>query len=183
MLVVKVLMEETYDEKNNEFHRKEVSLRLEHSLISLKKWEEKWKKSFLNTDEKTFDEVIDYIKCMTINEVDDEVYKKLSIENIDSIVKYIQDPMTATTITNHIKEGAPRFGGKKEIITAEVIYYWMITLNVPMECQKWHLNQLLTLINVINAKEGPKTKIGKKEDARQRSALNAARRAKRHSKG
>ena len=173
---------EKYDEALQEFiYTKEVTLQLEHSLISLRKWEDKWHKPFLVKDDKTFEETMDYIKCMTINpNVDPNCYRFLTTKQIQDILDYIKDPMTATWFSEINGTKRPV---KKEIITAEIIYYWMITLNIPVEFQKWHLNQLLTLIKVCNIKNEPSKKMSQKEAAQQRAALNAARRAKMHSKG
>lgn len=159
----------------------ETTLKLEHSLISLKKWEQKWKIAFLDKNtQKTTEMWIDYIRCMTINTVDDRIYQYMSLPVIKDIIKYIEDPMTATWFSNKDTIGAAK--NKDEIVTAEVIYYWMIALNIPVEFEKWHLNQLLTLIRVVNIKNNPK-KMNAKDAAAQRRSLNAARRAKHHSRG
>lgn len=162
----------------------ETKLQLEHSLISLKKWESKWHKPFLEKDDKTMNEICDYIRCMTINQVADKrVYNFMPVKYIKQVINYINDPMTATTIS---EGGLPKTSGpakKFQTITNEIIYYWMISLNIPMECQKWHLNQLLTLIKVVNIKNGPKRKMNRKEEMRQRTALNEARKAKYKTKG
>lgn len=176
---------EGWSEKLQEFIRvdvKETRLQLEHSLISLKKWEQKWHKPFLGKDKKTTEEITDYIRCMTINHVSDSsIYKYIPKEIIEQVVAYIKDPMTATWFRRDNKVGAAK--KTNEIITNEIIYYWMISLNIPVEFQKWHLNSLLTLIKVVNLKSQPKKKMSRKDEFRQRSALNAARRAKHNSKG
>lgn len=170
------------DEKEIFIHLKETTLQLEHSLISLKKWEERWHKPFLKKEDKTVDEIMDYIRCMTINQsrVDPIIYQYLSMDIVNEIVSYIKDPMTATTFNDELL-GAQK--SSREIVTAEIIYYWMVTYNIPVEFQKWHLNQLLTLIKVVSIKNAPKKKMGKREAAQQRAALNKARRAKYNSKG
>ena len=179
MLNIVVPARELWDEVNEQFISvKEQKLQLEHSLISLSKWESKWMKPFLSKDPRTHEEAIDYIRCMTLTQnVDPAVYYCLTNENIKAINDYIDSPMTATTFSD-IKRPPNR-----EIITAEIIYYWMIALNIPMECQKWHLNRLLTLVEVCNIKNSPKKKISKKELASRNRALNAARRKKLNSKG
>lgn len=179
MLNIVVPARELWDEVNEQFISvKEQKLQLEHSLISLSKWESKWMKPFLSKDPRTYEEAIDYIRCMTLTQnVDPAVYYCLTNENIKAINDYIDSPMTATTFSD-IKRPPNR-----EIITAEIIYYWMIALNIPMECQKWHLNRLLTLVEVCNIKNSPKKKISKKELASRNRALNAARRKKLNSKG
>lgn len=176
--------EEFFDEKAEKFISLQhpITLQLEHSLVSLKKWEKKWHKPFLEKEDKTTDEIIDYIRCMTLNEhIDPNVYHFITESQVDQILKYIEDPMTATWFSNDKKEGEGT--SKKQIITAEIIYYWMISLNVPVEFQYWHLNELLTLIRVINAKSEKPKKMSKQDILRQNSKLNAARRAKRKSRG
>lgn len=172
-----------FDSDKNQFvNIEDTTLKLEHSLISLKKWEQKWHVSFLDKNtKKTAEMWIDYIRCMTINKIDDDkVYEYMPMNIINEIIKYIEDPMTATWFSDNKTVGAQK--NKNEIITAEVIYYWMIELNIPVEFERWHLNQLLTLIRVVNIKNNPK-KMGMKEQAAQRRQLNAARRAKHHSRG
>ena len=180
MLVITIPATEMYDEKTQEFFTfKEQTLQLEHSLVSLSKWESKWCKAFLSRDEKTLEETIDYIKCMTITQnVDPSVYNRLTKSNIIDINKYIEAPMTATTFYENSQKGRGR-----ETVTAELIYYWMISLNIPMECQKWHLNRLLTLIRVCNVKNTPPKKMSRRDIMSRNAALNAKRRQQFNSKG
>lgn len=185
MLEIRVDGQELYDEKNNTFIKTPPTiLQLEHSLISISKWEAKWHKPFIqSSDNMNRDEIIYYIKCMTISpgNVKDEVYLTLSQDNINSIIVYIKDPMTATWFKEEKQKSRSR-----EIITSELIYYWMIALQIPFECQKWHLNRLLTLIRVCNAKNeesSNKPKMGTRELMSRNAALNAQRRAKLHTKG
>ena len=155
------------------------TLKLEHSLLSVRKWESKWKKSFLNTKELSGEELISYIQCMTIGQnVDPEVYKHLDRRAIRKIRDYMDSPMTATTFREQ-KNRPP----SRDIITAELIYYWMIEHGIPFECEKWHLNQLLTLIHVCNVKQSGGKKMSKKDIMSQNAALNAARRRASGSKG
>lgn len=184
MLKIYVPEQEKYNEETGTFvNVKETTLKLEHSLISLRKWESKYHKIFLSSDEKTLKEFIDYIVCMTINreKVDQNVYDCLTENDLMSIVEYIKDPMTATWFSNNNRVGASNRTGEQ--ISAEIIYYWMITFRVPVEFEKWHLNQLLTLLKVINIKSGGEKKMSRKESAAQRKSLNLARRAKYKSKG
>jgi hypothetical protein len=172
MLTITIPAIEGFDEEKQEFVNltKEQTLQLEHSLVSLSKWESKWCKPFLSRKEKTLEETIDYIKCMTITQnVNPDVYKYLSNDNISKIESYIDAPMTATTFSMDTQKSS------NEITTAELIYYWMISLNIPMECQKWHLNRLLTLIRVCNVKNTPPKKMNKGDIMRRNAALNAAR--------
>lgn len=180
MLYITIPATDMFDEKTSEFFTlKEQTLQLEHSLVSLSKWESKWNKPFLTKNEKTIEETIDYIKCMTITQnVNPIYYKCLSNKNIQTIDNYIDAPMTATTFRNDISKTHSR-----EIVTSELIYYWMISLNIPMECQKWHLNRLLTLIRVCNIKNTPPKKMSGKDIMSRNAALNAVRRKRLNSKG
>lgn len=157
------------------------NLVLEHSLMSISKWESKWHKPFLDKKDKTLEEILDYIKCMTISKnVDDRVYQRLTNENINSVVAYIDDPMTATWFSD---DKIMKNRRQTEIITAEIIYYWMVAFNIPFECEKWHLNRLMTLIRVCNAKQEKPKKQNKKEMMRSRAALNAARKKQLNTRG
>ena len=170
MLQITIPGIEMWDEVSSCFVTYEpCTLELEHSLVSLSKWESKWCKPFLSSD-KTDEETLDYIKFMTMTEgVSPDVYTRLTQQNIEQVRDYIADPMTATTFK---KEQGKR---NNEVITAELIYYWMIALNIPFECRYWHLNQLITLIRVCSIKNAPAKKMSKNEIRRQNAALNAAR--------
>ena len=180
MLQIIIPAGEQWDEINQVFiNTKEQTLQLEHSLVSLSKWESKWCKAFLTKNEKTDEETIDYIKCMTITQnVDPNVYNCLTKENIEQIKKYIEAPMTATYFSEEHSGKSSR-----EQVTSELIYYWMIALNIPMECQKWHLNRLLTLIRVCNIKNQPPKKMSKRAIMSRNAALNAARRKQLNTRG
>lgn len=179
MLTIKIPDREWFNDITQEFITvKGTTLQLEHSLVSLSKWEAKWNIPFLSKDEKTIEQTLDYIRCMTITQnVNPMVYEQLSEENIEQINKYINTSKTATTFNNLDHKSS------REIVTSELIYYWMIALNVPMECQKWHLNRLLTLIRVCNAKNAPPKKMSARDIMSRNSALNAARRKKYNTKG
>ena len=153
MLRITIPAVEQWDEVKQEFvFTKEQTLSLEHSLVSLSKWESKWCKAFLTKQDKTSEETLDYIKFMTLTQnVDPEVYNYLTNGNISEINEYIEAPMTATYFSDEKTVKTSR-----EQVTAELIYYWMIALNIPFECQKWHLNRLLTLIKVCNIKSATK---------------------------
>lgn len=180
MLTIIVPETELYDEQKNEFIQiKEQTLVLEHSLVSIAKWESKWKKSYLSSKNKTYEETIDYIKCMTITKnVNPLIYKSLNRNAIESIERYINDPMTATYFSE--KDDKP---SGPSVITAEIIYYWMISLNVPMECQKWHFNRLIALIKVCNIKNNPGRKMSKREILTRNQALNEERKKKYNTRG
>lgn len=174
------ITKEGWDEEKEEFIKPQVKiLQLEHSLISLSKWESRWCKPFLSSKEKTDEEIMDYIKCMTITQnVDPDLYNHLTAENIDDINTYIYAPMTATTFSEDKTSKANR-----EIITSELVYFWMVSLQIPFECQKWHLNRLLTLIRVCNVKNQPPKKMNKRDVMNRNAALNAARRKQLNTKG
>ena len=180
MLQITIPAGEQWDEINQVFiNTKEQTLQLEHSLVSLSKWESKWCKAFLTKNEKTDEETIDYIKCMTITQnVDPNTYNCLTKENVEQIKKYIEAPMTATYFSEEHSGKSSR-----EQVTSELIYYWMIALNIPMECQKWHLNRLLTLIRVCNIKNQPPKKMSKRAIMSRNAALNAARRKQLNTRG
>lgn len=174
---------EGWDEEKQEFiEPKTVSLQLEHSLLSLSKWESKWCRSFFSKKEKSFEESIDYIKCMTITRnVDPSVYGYLTKDNIDEIYNYINAPMSATYFSEDAHGGKGKLGG--ETITSELVYYWMVALNIPFTCEKWHLNRLINLIRVCNIKNQPPKKMSKRDVMSRNAALNAARRQKLNTRG
>lgn len=182
MLQITIPAVELWDETNETFiNTKEQTLRLEHSLVSLSKWESKWCKPFLSKEEKSYEETIDYIKCMTLTpNVDPDIYQYLSKDNIEQIDKYIEAPMTATYFSDNKVGGK---GGSHEVVTNELIYYWMIALNIPSEYEKWHLNRLLTLIRVCNIKNQPPKKMSKRSIMSRNAALNASRRQQYNTRG
>ena len=180
MLQITIPGAEYFDDAKQEFvYEKEQTLQLEHSLVSLSKWESKWKKAFLSGKDKSYEETLDYIKCMTITKnVNPSVYSRLTNENLEQINSYISDPMTATYFPkDETKENS------REVVTSELIYYWMIAMNVPPEYQKWHLNRLLSLIRVCEIKNAPPKKMGRKELMSRNAALNAARRKRLNTRG
>ncbi len=181
MLWIDIPETEMFDEKSgNLIAVSATKIQLEHSLVSLAKWESKWKKPFLGKDDKTTEEIQDYIKCMTITQnVNPLVYTAITPEIIMRVNDYINDSMTATWFNNRENGGRP----SRQVITAEIIYYQMIALNIPFECQKWHLNRLLTLIRVCSIKNQPPKKMRKRDQLNRNSQLNAARRKQMNSKG
>ena len=181
MLTITVpISPEGWDEAKQEFvDPKTQVLQLEHSLVSLSKWESKWHKSFYSKKELSDEETLDYIKCMTLSEgINPDVYNHLTRENVKEVMSYISDPMTATTFRKEDK----RFSSN-ERITSELIYYWMIALNIPFECEKWPINRLLTLIRVCNIKNTPPKKMSRREIISRNAALNAARKKRLNTKG
>lgn len=181
MLTIKIPDMEYFDEESQEFVSiKGRILELEHSLISISKWEAKWHKPFLSTDERTVEQTIDYIKCMTINSkgIDDTVYNGLSMENIKAINDYINDSMSATWFNDQNNKKPSR-----EVVTSELIYYWMVAYQIPSEYEKWHLNRLMNLIRICNIKNQPDKKMSKSAIMRQNRALNEARKKKFNTSG
>ena len=180
MLTIVVPGVEMFDEQSQEFTtRDDVTLELEHSLVSLSKWESIYEKPFLGNTDKTIDEVIGYIKVMTLTpEVPEETFQKLSEANIKAINSYIDAKMTATWFSE--MPGAPK---NREVITSEVIYYWMIAFNIPFECERWHLNRLFTLIRVCSIKQGKPQNMSRSQIAAQNRELNAQRRAQYNTTG
>ncbi len=179
-LTVTIPGKELYDSAANRFIiTKDHTITLEHSLLSIARWESKWHKPFISREEKTRDELIDYIRCMTLTQnVNPSVYYGIDNKTLKIILDYMQDPNTATTIKQQQKRG------NQKVITNEVIYYWMTALNIPFDpCEKWHFGHLMTLIEVCNIEQQPKKKMTKSESAARRASLNAARRARYNSKG
>lgn len=182
MLHITVPKKEWFKEDTCEFlYSEETSLTLEHSLISLHKWESKYKKPFLNTKKVlTNQELITYAQCMLISPktVDPLVWLALSLsqELLNQIAEYVNDPMTATWFRNDPESNKKTFSS--DIVTSEIIYYWMIKLNIPIEFEKWHLNQLMTLIQVIEEKDKEASEKAKgKKRSRMTSAQLSSRRA------
>ena len=180
-LSITVPERELYDEASNRIiDVPRTTLVLEHSLLSISKWEAKWHKAYLGQQEKTREETIDYVRCMTVNSnVKPEVYYALTKSNRREIEAYIADPMTATVIKT-----APGAQRNRDVITSELVYYWMCELGIPFQpCEKWHINRLLMLIQVASIKKQPPKKMSKASIAKQNSSLNAARRARHHTRG
>lgn len=173
MLSITIPAAELWDESKQEFvYTKERTLQLEHSLVSLAKWESKWCKPFLTKEHKTAEEFLDYIKCMTITQnVDPIIYQCLTDENIKQIKEYINAPMTATTFSRTTQKGRIN----NEQVTNELIYWWMIANNIPSKYEKWHLNRLLTLIKVCNVKNQPAKKMRSSDILAENARINAER--------
>lgn len=180
MLPITIPAREFFDEAKQEFiYTQEYKLQLEHSLASLSKWEEKWKKPFFKKGEKTLEETIDYIRCMCLDpDVPPEVFYYVTNKNMTDISAYIEDSMTATTF--YEPDGKKR---NNEQITAELIYYWMLSLEIPFDREYWHLNKLLTLIRVTSLKNAPPKKMSAKEATKYYAKLNEERRKALNSKG
>lgn len=179
MLQIIIPARELWDEEHSCFvNIKEQHLTLEHSLVAISKWESKWHVPFFSKEEKTNEMTIDYIRMMTLTQnVNPNVYNYLTNENVAEIKRYLEDSRTATTF--HNDRSAPN----REVITSELIYFWMVHWGIPFECQKWHINRLLTLIRICGVKNQPTRKMSRQEIMSQNSALNAARRKKFNTRG
>lgn len=184
MLQLVVSGEKKWDEDKEEFipATKDYVLQMEHSLLSISKWEAIYHKPFLSANLNK-EMATSYAKCMTINNAPDTVYERLTPSHIDKMTTYIEDTMTATWFFDRKPAQIKGKSPNGETITAELIYYWMISFNIPVEFQKWHLNRLLTLIRVLSIKNDPKSNSAPKMTAEQRRALNKARQAKYHTRG
>lgn len=175
MLTIKVpIGEEGFDNVNQRFVAAETfQLELEHSLVSLSKWESKYEKPFLSGDEKTPEETLDYVRIMTLTpNVPNEVWLNLSKDNLVAINEYINAKMTATWFSENVKPTSPN----REAITAELIYYWLVSLQIPFEVQDWHLNRLITLVKVCDHKNQPPKKMSRRELVEQHRRINEQRR-------
>ena len=184
MLQITIPAGEKWVNSKQEFvYCNEYNLQLEHSLVSISKWESKWHKPFLSNTDKTDEEMLDYIKCMTITQnVNPLAYNFLTEANIREINEHINDPMSAFSPKKKKKKGK-KGKNNSEIITAETIYWWIVTLNIPLEAQKWHLNRLLALVEFINQKNEPPKKMGERERAELWAKVNAERKKKLNTRG
>lgn len=181
MLTIVVPAAELFDEVKQKFIKSpKVVLELEHSLVSISKWEAIWEKPFLKPEERTVEETISYIQAMSLDpDAPSEVFGRLTNENVMAINSYIDAKMTATWFREDPM--APK--RPQEIITSELIYYWLVALNIPFECQHWHLNRLLTLVRVCNEKNQPEKKMSRAELAARNRQLNAQRKAQLNTRG
>lgn len=178
VLRITVSSGEQFDEEKKQFVKVDPEvLEFEHSLVSLSKWESKYEKPFLSNDEKTEEEMFGYLECMLLDDSHKDRIRLLDSSQIREIEKYIRAKMTATWFSETKEKGS------KEIITAEILYYWMIALTIPWEAQYWHLNRLITLVKVCNEKNAPKKNLSKAEIAARNRRLNEERRAKYKTKG
>lgn len=174
MLRINVAPYEYYDTTTEEkILMPGVELRLEHSLASISKWESFYEKPFLTNDHKTEDEILYYTKCMSLDDnVPNRVFRRLTTEDITKVSEYISKKHTATWFSENSSD---KPGAASGVVTSEVIYYWMVSLNIPFECENWNLNRLLTLVRVINAKNQPAKKMTRAEAAARARQLNKQR--------
>ena len=188
MISIHIEKKELWDERNNQFMYVgpdvPINLKLEHSLVSVSKWESKYHKPYTSTEQKTLDETLDYISMMVIGEFEDkldkDIFKALSREDIQRIGEYIENPMTATTFSSDKDKDTKNKKVNNRIVTNELVYYWMTALNIPFECQYWHFNRLITLIKVCSIESDPdknkkKTKFSSADMAARRARMEAAR--------
>lgn len=182
MLKITVPESEFYDDSKQEFvSTRETTLTLEHSLLSVSKWESKWKVPFLNNKKITGEQFLDYIRCMTIApNVDPMVYASMDTDLLQKIKDYIDDPMTATWFS---EDKGPKKPPPRKAITSEIIYFWMFNQGIPLEWEKRHLNKLLTLIRVCSIENAPPDKMSKKDIYARQKAINAYNKARFKSKG
>lgn len=180
MLRIIIEGDESYDEEKNLFEKtNDQVIELEHSLVSISKWESIYKKPFLSSSDKTTEEILGYLKIMMISpNVDFDVLNRLSPQHIEAIQEYINSSQSATTFGD-----LPERRGPGEIITSELIYYWLVAFNIPFECQHWHLNRLFSLIRICNIKNSKPTKMSRNELAQRNRELNARRKAELNTKG
>lgn len=198
MFEITIPGEELWDARRAEFtSTKAVTLRLEYSLVSLSKWESKWHIPFFDDSiEKTPEQMQDFVRCMTVTQgVDPTVYARLTVENLNAIYRYMEDPMTATWFVGEGRPGEKnqngtakrrarrRPPGTGKVLTSEVLYSRMFQAGVPIECERWHLNRLMTLIRVCQEEQAPPRKMSRKDALRQRRELNAARMKKYGARG
>lgn len=179
MLQITIPEREFYSDIKNEFITIESrTIQLEHSLISISKWESKWKKPFFSMENKPLPEAVDYVRCMTLTQnVPLTAYAGVTQSILNEVNAYIDDPMSATTF------GKIAGAASREVITSELIYYWMVAYGIPFECQKWHLNRLITLIKICDIRQGPQRKMSKRETMMQYTSLNAARKQRYKTRG
>jgi hypothetical protein len=176
------IVDEYWDNEKQEFiYPEKGSLLLEHSLLSISKWEAIWHKPYMGSENKTNEEFYSYIKCMSLKgEPDDKILNSLTRDNLEDILTYIENPMTATTV----KEDASSVcGTPKNFVTSELLYAYMVNYNIPVEFENWHINRLLTLIRLCSSKQEKPKKMSQAEIMRENARINAMRRSKLGSKG
>ncbi len=179
-LTVTIPGKELFDQQSKTFITiPATTVTLEHSLLSISKWESKWKRSYFIKEPMTIDQSIDYIACMCLTKnIDPKIFRFMDKKTAQEISNYIADPMTATTIKHRDKKPS------REIITSELVYYWMVNFGIPFDpCQKWHFNRLMTLIEIATIKEAGDQKMPRKEMLKQRALLNSQRKAKYNTHG
>lgn len=177
MLELVITTKDGFDPDTNRFVDVEtVAIQLEHSLLSLSKWESIWEKPFLkDTDKLSPEEYFDYIRCMLLDEEDEKYLNHLTPKNVETIQEYINSKQSAAWFNDKATQRPP--GGRGKIITADLIYYWMVAMQIPFQCETWHLQRLLTLIRITEIENRPKKNMNRKDSMSQHRSLNAKRRA------
>jgi hypothetical protein len=181
MLTLTIGGTEVFNEEDQTFSVVDSTvLQLEHSLLSLSKWESKTLKPFLSTDKKTPRELELYVEAMIItSDFEPDIVRRFSQKDLDAVNAYINSSESATTFGN-----MPETKGRGEIVTSELIYYWMVMFNIPFHpCETWHLNRLLALIRIANIKNSKSKKMSRHELVARNRALNEERRAKLNTRG
>lgn len=183
MLRIEIEGTQLWDEENEQFIVTEpMKLYLEHSLVSISKWESVYRRPYLFPQTFSKKETIDYIKCMCLdNDISDDVF--YAIYGNSKLMKEIDDYINSSPTATTINDNDTKKHRNSEKITSELIYYWMVANEIPFECENWHIERLLTLIQVCNVKNRPPKKQSMKDIYARNKSLNAARRAKHHSKG
>lgn len=185
MLWITIPESEGFNEETEEFvyHTKDETLKLEHSLVSISKWESHFHKPFMSRKQMTREEELFYVKCMTLTQnVEETAYSFITDAQLQEIRNYINDPMTATTFPANVTASSGS-SGKNRPVTSELVYYWMSEFNIPSEFQKWHLNRLLTLIKVCEVEKNPPKKRSKKELIAEQERINELNRKRFNTKG
>lgn len=174
MLRIIIEGDELFDESTNEFSRVgDIVIDLEHSLVSLSKWESMYQKPFLSSEKRSTEEIFGYLKAMMLDaDIDSNLVRRFSQKTIDQIQEYIDSSQSATTFGN-----MPARNGPGEVITSELIYYWIVSYNIPFEVERWHLNRLFSLIRICNLKNSKPKRMSRNEIAQRNRELNAQRRA------
>lgn len=176
MFKVTIREQKIFDEETSTFYDiQETTIRMEHSLLAVAKWESKWKVPFLSeTRKQTPEEILDYIRCMCIDDIDPVILKGLSRKNIAQITEYMEDTATASWVNNSVNKGQKN----KKVVTSELIYYYMSALNIPFECESWNIKRLIMLIEIASIEQQPPKKMPKGDMIAKRNSLNQARLAK-----
>ena len=175
MLTISLINQDFFDAETSEFiEYPDMEIQLEHSLISMSKWESLFEKPFLAPGQRSRDEVLSYIGCMILTPgIDSSVVNRLGNNELSLIDAYISSKQSATTFGDL----PARNKSSGETITSELIYYWMVAFNIPFECQTWHLNRLFSLIRILNLKQEKPKKMSRAEISARNAELNAKRRA------
>lgn len=183
MLKLTIGSDELYDEEKSEFIIKDgFTIHLEHSLLAISVWEQRFCKPFLGRGEKTKEETLGYVEAMILDEdYPDDVLDRMTPHHLSKVNDYVDSPATATTFSDLADKKPSR--GPSQVITSELIYYWMASANVPFECERWHLNRLFALLRIFDVKNSKQKKMSRSEIASRNRALNEQRKAQLNTRG